>query len=64
MTQDEADKIAKAVETVDDNCESCARNLCDELNDLALGFTWKVVEWTKDDGYHGWKVTAEPCASP
>lgn len=64
MTQEEADKIAKAVETVDTNCISCARDLCDELNDKALGFEWGVIEWIKENGYGDWKVVAKPCASP
>lgn len=41
MTQDEADKIAKAIGTVDHACATCVVNLCEVLNTLDLGFAFE-----------------------
>lgn len=68
MTQEEADKLAAAIRTVDGGCSVCVSNLCERLNAMGFGFIWTVdgdedvveqPEWSddpEDASTHYWPV--------
>lgn len=41
MTRDEAEKIAFAIGFADSGCASCVSDLCEELNRVALGWSFE-----------------------
>jgi hypothetical protein len=48
MTQDEANAIARVIETADGGCDVCIRRLCDELNAADLDFEFTMIDLEQD----------------
>lgn len=59
MTLEEAAKIAAVLETADNYCQSCARDLCDQMNHVFSEFKWRINSYDKPNGCCTWGVFVE-----